>query len=116
LKYLRLKKVLEVFSIFILKVDDSYNTCTHIQNEDTIKHGNEMKLDGISTILDLPLTNNGDYQHIPHEITASALSYITHLVDTLSVILNIPPTHPIMPFETYDCIISPQNDQRCVIL
>ena len=69
-------------------------------------------LRGYSTIMGLPLLNNGVYDGIPVEIVSSALSFAAHLVDTVAAILNISLDHPIRPFETFECVTSPNSDQR----
>ena len=73
-------------------------------------------LRGYSTIMGLPLLNNGVYDGIPVEIVSSALSFAAHLVDTVAAILNISLDHPIRPFETFECVTSPNSDQRYFFL
>lgn len=70
-------------------------------------------LRGYSTIMSLPLLNSGDYDGIPVEIVSSALSFAAHLVDTVAAILNIALDHPLRPFETFECVTSPNSDRRC---
>lgn len=65
------------------------------------------QLAGCSSILSLPLPNNGIYSDIPYETTAVALSHVAHLVDALSSALNIPLTHPIVTVSATECMISP---------
>jgi hypothetical protein len=77
-----------------------------------------VKLNGISSILNLPLPNSGNYKgfthsplplmtwiDIPVEVVASALSHISHLVNSLSMILNIKLPHPLLPFDTFESTI-----------
>lgn len=69
-------------------------------------------LRGVSTIGGLPLLNSGSYAGIPVEIQSAALSFAAHLVDTVASILNIVLDHPLRPFETFECMASPNFDQR----
>ncbi len=39
-----------------------------------------------------------------------ALSHIAHLCDAVAAALNIPLPHPLMPFTTTECLVSPQYD------
>lgn len=71
-------------------------------------------LRGVSTIMGLPLLNSGNYEGIPVEVVSSALSLAAHLVDTVASILNIHLDHPLRPFETFECVISPNFDHRLV--
>lgn len=74
--------------------------------------GQSDPLRGFSTIMGLPLLNSGDYDGMPVEIVSSALSFAAHLVDTVAAVLNIHLDHPLRPFETFECVTSPNSDQR----
>lgn len=69
-------------------------------------------LRGTSTVMGLPLLNSGNYEGIPVEIVSSALYFAAHLVDTIASILNIHLDHPLRPFETFECVISPSSNLR----
>jgi hypothetical protein len=71
-----------------------------------------VNLRGSSSIFTFPLLNNGNYEGIPAEIVATALSHVSHLMDALATVLNIPLDHPVRNFDTYDCAISPHSNQR----
>jgi hypothetical protein len=42
---------------------------------------------------------------LPVEVVASALSHISHLVKSLSMILNLKLPHPLLPFDTFESAI-----------
>lgn len=73
---------------------------------------------GCSTILGLPLQNNGKYDGTPVEIVTSALAHVGYLTNSLAVALNIPLPHGIKSFDLVNCCyIQPQcNDSACLPL
>lgn len=89
----------------------------------------KMPVTGCSSILSIPLPNCGDYSGItdiqyakitlyiiiiqpgtPLNVVTTALAYIAHLVDALSATLNIPLPHPLLPFQSSECMVSAQHD------
>ena len=50
-------------------------------------------LTGISTICNIPMTNNGDDNGIPTVLVLSSLSFVSQLLNSLSSLLNVPMPH-----------------------
>lgn len=107
---LRFREVCSVFKMMSIIPDIPPRATSKAKNEK-----NEI-LRGVSTIMGLPLLNSGSYEGIPVEVVSSALSLAAHLVDTVASILNIHLDHPLRPFETFECVISPNFDHRSVTL
>jgi hypothetical protein len=127
-EYWRWKRVSDVFSAIPIEAGSSAMSGSaelkhpggpagiNQQQSAKSKAKQSVPLKGCCTILGFPLQNSGNYQGAPHEIVSSALGLIAHVVDAVSALLNIPLDHPLHPFDTYECIISPQGDQRRVCI
>lgn len=138
----RIKSALKVFRAMSIEVtlpsSGKGSSSSAIDSSAHTSHGGpktnmgKQKLTGCSTILSLPLPNDGNYSgkqkrtalafvtthslsdhpssEAPFESTAMALSHAAHLTDAIAAALNIPLPHPITPFSSAECLISPQYD------
>jgi hypothetical protein len=71
-----------------------------------------VSLEGVSSILGLPLFNNGKVEDIPVEVVVSAYAAIAQLVCCLSEALNVPVPNPLYPFDTAEAaLIAHHSDQ-----
>eukprot|EP00903_Cladosiphon_okamuranus_P009187 g8774.t2 len=52
---------------------------------------------GVSTLVDLPLPNNGDYSQVPPDVLMASLALLARLVSGLASCLGISLPHPLFP-------------------
>ncbi|CAM9907938.1 unnamed protein product [Ascophyllum nodosum] len=52
---------------------------------------------GVSTLMDLPLPNNGDYSQVPADVLMAALGLLSRLVTGIASCLGISLPHPLFP-------------------
>jgi len=70
---------------------ENNNDSSHTNNPRTVA------VTGVSSILSLPLPNNGYLEESPVEQVGAALSSVAAMVDALSTVFNIPLPHPLLP-------------------
>ena len=92
-------------SIFPKRIDTKKNKYqAHIHNQ-------SVHINGFTSIMGLPIPNNGRYEYMPFDVMTMALGYICQITNALADALNIPLLHPMNAFSMPDyAIISPQGN------
>jgi hypothetical protein len=86
-------------------------------NRDNKSNGNKddvqlIRLNGCSSLMGLPLQNNGNYNSHTSELVSSSLANIAHALEAIATILNIKLIHPLKVFESFECLISQNGNQH----
>jgi len=84
-------------------------------NNNNNEKGGIITLNGYSTINGLPLNNSGDDNNTNIELVSSALSFVSQLLVSLSVLFNVKLPHQLYIFDYEDCCISPGGNKELII-
>ncbi|CAM9877162.1 unnamed protein product, partial [Discosporangium mesarthrocarpum] len=99
-RHARWKKVVELFVLFPVQASIPARPSLSAEAKGGGRGeggGRGGAVSGVSTVLDLPLPNNGDYGQLPVEVLMAALCLVCRLVAGVSSYLGVQLPHPLFP-------------------